>query len=218
MCVGVCMYVLCKRACVYICNVCMYVYVCMYVCNVCNYVCGCVYVCMCKCMYVCMCLYVCNVCMYYVCVYICNVCMYVYVCMYVCVYVLCIIYVCVCIYVCVHVLFLTSAPIADSLHTKPTVYRRDINLPDWNRRLFNWSLAVSLASSRANGPAAYLTIVTAHLTIAVSRQWSNVLCSAYRPAEGMITDCIVTDGVFGCALWCLWRYCGDHCVLHSDFI
>jgi len=125
--------------------------------------------------------------------------------MYVCMY-----YVCIYVYVCIHVLFLPSAPIADSLRTKPTVYRHDINLPDCNRRLFNWSLAVSLASSHANGPAAYLTIVTAHLTIAVNWQCSNVLCSAYHPVEGIVTH---TDEVFtGDHRWCrvvfvkvLWR-------------
>jgi hypothetical protein len=58
--------------------------------------------------------------------------MYVYVCVY---YVL---FMYVCMYICMYTfLFLTSAPIADSLRTKPTVYRHDINLPDCNRRLFN---------------------------------------------------------------------------------
>ena len=177
------------------------------------------YVCMYLCMYVCiMCVYVCiiYVCMYILCmcVYIVYMRMYVYLC-------LCM-YVCMC--VCMHTCFVFNiAPIADYLRTKPSVCRHDINLPHCNRKLFNRSLAVSLASPRANGPAAYLTIVTSHMTTAVNWQWSNVLCTAYHPAKGMITDCIVTQtwsspAIIGCAVWCLRRYCGGHGVLCSDLI
>jgi hypothetical protein len=210
----VCMYYVCVYVCV--CIVCMCV--CM---HVYMYVFVCLYVCMC----VCVCIYVYNaymcVCMYYLCMYV--------LCVYVCIFCICVctryvLFMYICMYMCMYTCFgFNIAPIADSLRTKPLVCRHDINLPHCNRKLFNWSLAVSLASSRANGPAAYLTIVTAHLTIDVNWQWSNVLCSAYHPAEGMITDCIVTQtgsspATIGCAVWCLWRYCGGHCVLRSDLI
>jgi hypothetical protein len=163
------------------CYVCIYVYVCMY--YVCTYVlyvfCICVYVCI---MYVGICMYMwVSVCMYVLC-------LYGWICMYVCMH--------VCMYVYIHLhifLFPKSAHTEDSQRTKPAVYRHDINIYarlqqkafqlitcSWFSVTCEWTGSVSERSDSTRDNCC-------------QRQWSNVLCCAYHPAKGMITDCVVTQ-------------------------